>query len=63
LFADIEDAFGVARNSADSEALIVDLIPGALTTNSTNGVVASNAAADSIVEDLVDSTALDTEAC
>lgn len=51
--AKTENAFRVARNSAYSKTLVIDLVPSALSADSTNWVVAIDAAADTIVQDLV----------
>lgn len=55
--ADIEDPLGVAGNSADAESLVVDLVPLALSADAVDGVVAGDAAALSVLEDLVDAAA------
>jgi len=60
LETDVEDVISATGNSANTEALIVDLIPGALSTNSFYGVVANFAAALTILENLVDSTTSNT---
>jgi hypothetical protein len=61
LTGDIEDSSGITRDSADSESLIVDLIPVALSANTIDGVESSNAAALSIGEDLIHSASNDAE--
>lgn len=42
--------------------MIIDLVPGALATDSTNRVVTSDAAADSVIQNLVDSASNNAEA-
>jgi hypothetical protein len=61
LTGDIEDSSGITRDSADTESLIVDLIPFALSANTIDGVESSNAAALSIWEDLIHSASNDAE--
>ncbi len=53
----VVNSLGIAWDSADSEALVVDLVPVALAANTVDGVEPSDAAALSIGEDLVGSTA------
>lgn len=53
----VVNSLGIAWDSADSEALVVDLVPVALAANAVDGVEPSDAAALSIGEDLVGSTA------
>lgn len=62
LFAQIEDSSRVAGDSADSQTLVVDLVPCALAANATHWVESGDAAADSVIEYLVDSTSDDAEA-
>lgn len=56
MFAEIEDTSRIARNSADSKTLIINLVPVALTTNTFYRVKSSDTTADSIVENFIDST-------
>lgn len=58
--ADVEDLVVVTRNTAESESLVVDLIPGAGSANSLDGVVSGFAAAFSVLEDFVDSASNNT---
>lgn len=46
----------ITRHTADTEALIVDFIPGTLSTDSVDGVEVHLAATYSVLQDLVDST-------
>jgi hypothetical protein len=62
LTGDVVDSFGIAGDSADAEALVIDLVPFALATDSVDWVVSSDAAALSIGKDLIDSAANHTEA-
>ena len=50
----------IAWNSADTEALIINLIPAAFSTNSSDWIESCLAAANSVVQDLVDSTSRNT---
>jgi hypothetical protein len=61
LTGDIEDSSSITRNSADSKTLIINFIPIALSTNSIDWVVSSNAAALTIGEDFIHSTSDYTE--
>ena len=54
---DVVNSLGVARNPADAQALVIDLVPVALAADAVDGVEASDAAALSVGEDLVGSTA------
>ena len=56
LRADVEDSLGIAWDSADAEALVIDLVPFALSADAVDWVVSSDAAALSVGEDLVGST-------
>jgi hypothetical protein len=58
---DVVDSLGIAWDSADSEALVIDFIPVALAADAINGVEASNTAALSIGKYLVGSTSDNTE--
>jgi hypothetical protein len=55
--ANIEDPLRITRNSTNSESLVIDLIPLALSADAVDGVVSSNAAALSVLEDLIDAAA------
>jgi hypothetical protein len=61
LGSDVVNAFGIAGDTADAEALIIDLVPVALSTDSVDGVVASNAATLTVGKNFIDSAANDTE--
>lgn len=61
LESDAVDSSGIAGDSADAEALIVDLVPFALAADAVDGVVPSDAAALSIRENFVESAASHTE--
>lgn len=56
LLAEVEDAPRIAGDSADTQSLVIDLVPCALSANSTDRVVSSDAAADAVVEYFIDST-------
>ena len=56
LSAYIEYSLVSTRNSAESESLIIDLVPVALSTDSFNGVVSNFAAALTVLQDFIDST-------
>jgi hypothetical protein len=57
LRGDVVDTLGIAGDTANTETLIVDLVPVALSTDSVDGVVPSDAAALTVRKDLIDSTA------
>ena len=50
----------ITRNSADTQSLVIDFIPGTLATDSIDGVVANLAAALAILQNFIDSTPNDT---
>lgn len=54
--ANVEDPVRVTGDSADAETLVVDLVPLTLRADSFNGIVASDAAAFAVGEDLIDAT-------
>lgn len=56
LRADVEDSLGIAWDSADAEALIIDLVPFALSADAVDWVISGDAAALSVGEDLIGST-------
>ena len=56
----IEDVVTTTRHTTNTKALIIDFIPVALSTDATNGVVANFAAAQTIIEDFIDSTSSNT---
>jgi hypothetical protein len=56
LFGDIVDPSRIAGDPADTQALIVDLVPLALSANSVDGVVSSDAATLPIGKHLIDPT-------
>lgn len=58
--ANVEDAISVTGDSANTETLVVDLVPLTLRADSFNGVVASDAAALAVGEDLVDAASDNT---
>jgi hypothetical protein len=58
---DVVNSLGIAWDSANSEALVIDFIPVALAADAIDGVEASNTAALSIGKDLVGSTSNNTE--
>ena len=62
LGADVEDPSGIAWDSADSETLVVNLVPFALSADAVDWVVSCDAAALSVGEDLVGSTSDHAEA-
>lgn len=62
LRADVEYSLGIAWDSADAEALIINLVPIALSADAVDWVVSGDAAALSVREDLVGSTSDHTEA-
>ena len=56
LGGDAVDALSIAGDSADTETLIIDLVPVALTANCVDWVLSSDAAALSIGKNLIDTT-------
>jgi len=62
LLADVIDLSASAGHSAESESLVVNLIPGALTANSFHGIEAGLATAGTVLENLVDATSDDAVA-
>lgn len=62
LRADVEDSLGVAGDSADAEALVIDLVPLALPADAVDWIVSGDAAALSVGEDLVGSASDHAEA-
>jgi hypothetical protein len=63
LLAEIENTSRITRFSTDSKTLIIDLIPSALTTNTTNWIVSSNAAANTIIKNFINTASNNTVAC
>ena len=57
LLADVEDFLVAAGHPAQSQSLVVDLVPGALSTDPFDGVVSHFAAAAAVLQDLIDSAA------
>jgi hypothetical protein len=61
LGSDVVDPLSIAGDSANTETLIIDLVPFALAADSVDGVVSGDAAALSVGEDLIDSASNHTE--
>lgn len=59
LLADIVDLSASTGDSAKSESLVVDLVPGTLSTDSSDGVEPRFAAAGAVLEDFIDSASDD----
>jgi hypothetical protein len=55
--ADVVDSHAIAGDAADTETLVVDLVPGALAANTVDGVISSSAATFAVLKNLVDSAA------
>ena len=62
LLANIINSGVIAWDSAKSKSLIVNFIPGALSTNSSDWIVSSFAAASTILENFIDSASNNTVA-
>ena len=61
LGGDVVDALSIAGDSADTETFIIDLVPVALTADSVDWVISSDAAALSIGKNLIDAASDDAE--
>lgn len=57
----VVNSLGIAWDSADAQALVIDFVPVALAADAVHGVVPSDAAALSVGKDLIGTTSHHTE--
>lgn len=60
--ADVIDAHGIAGTTTNTQTLVVDFVPGALTADPVHRVVPSFAAALTVLKNFIDAAADDAEA-